>query len=155
MSALIYVPGPTVVLVNGSTLGYSDNDTLPSISFTDFQHEVKTVQSGQVPEEIVLQGTMANISVSLVKWDAAVYSALLADQRGTYNVSPVGRRLVSSGGTFPLVIDSLSTTQQYSFTAAYLKQDGVTDAQWGNRERVLTLNFAAIPVDAGFFTSSS
>ena len=155
MAALIYVPGPTVIKVNGNILGYSDNDTLPSISFTDFQHEIKTVQSGQVPEEIVLQGTMANISVSLVKWDASVYEAMLADQRGSYNASPVGRRLVSAGGTFPLIIDSLSTTQGYTFTAAYLKQDGATDSQWGNRERVLTLNFAAIPTDAGFYTYTS
>lgn len=86
MATAIYVPGPTQVLINSSVLGYSDNDNLPAIQFTDFQHEVKTVLSGQAPEEVVLQGTVARISIALVKWDP--------DVRAHYRRSPLesGRR---------------------------------------------------------------
>jgi hypothetical protein len=35
------------------------------------------------------------------------------------------------------------------FERAYLVSDGVNDSQWGNRERVLTLNFHAIPNSDG------
>jgi hypothetical protein len=152
MSALIYVPGPTQVIVNGTTLGFSDNDNLPAIQFTDYQHEVKTVMSGAAPEEIVLQGTVARISVALVKWNASIYQAMLADQRGAYNASPVGRRIISDGAYFPLQIDSVSGTQNYTFNYAFLQPEGTGDSQWGNRERVLTLNFMAIPGADGFYT---
>lgn len=152
MAALIYVPGPTQVIVNGSTIGYSDNDNLPAIQFTDFQHEVKTVLSGQAPEEVVLQGTVARISLALVKWDASVYSTLLATQRGSYNTSPVGRRIISDNASVELQIDSVSGTQNYTFEHAFLQPEGTGDSQWGNRERVLTLNFMAITGPNGFYT---
>lgn len=152
MAALIYVPGPTQVIVNGSTIGYSDNDNLPAIQFTDFQHEVKTVLSGQAPEEVVLQGTVARISLALVKWDASVYNTLLATQRGAYNSSPVGRRIISDNASVELQIDSVSGTQNYTFEHAFLQPEGTGDSQWGNRERVLTLNFMAITGPNGFYT---
>lgn len=149
MATTIQVPGPTKVEVNLSSswllLGYSDNDNLPSIQFTDHLHEIKTVLSGAVPEEIVTQGTEARISVTLVKWDESYLSQLLADQRGTATVSPVGRRLISAGGYFGLRIASVGGTSKYEFDYSYLPQDSVGDSQWGNRERVLTLNFKAIP----------
>lgn len=152
MAALIYVPGPTQVIINGSTIGYSDNDNLPAIQFTDFQHEVKTVLSGQAPEEVVLQGTVARISLALVKWDASVYNTLLATQRGSYNASPVGRRIISDNASVELQIDSVSGTQNYTFEHAFLQPEGTGDSQWGNRERVLTLNFMAINGPNGFYT---
>lgn len=152
MAALIYVPGPTQVIVNGSTIGYSDNDNLPAIQFTDFQHEVKTVLSGQAPEEVVLQGTVARISLALVKWNASVYNTLLATQRGAYNSSPVGRRIISDNASVELQIDSVSGTQNYTFEHAFLQPEGTGDSQWGNRERVLTLNFMAITGPNGFYT---
>lgn len=152
MAALIYVPGPTQVIINGSTIGYSDNDNLPAIQFTDFQHEVKTVLSGQAPEEVVLQGTVARISLALVKWDASVYNTLLATQRGSYNASPVGRRIISDNASVELQIDSISGTQNYTFEHAFLQPEGTGDSQWGNRERVLTLNFMAINGPNGFYT---
>jgi hypothetical protein len=146
----IQVPGPTIVEVNltGSTwvaLGYSDNDNLPSIQFTDHMHEVKTVLSGAVPEELVMQGMEARISVALVRWDQANLALVLADQRGTANVSPVGRRIIGNTAFFGMRVKSAAGTQGYSFTHAFLPNDGIGDSQWGNRERVLTLNFRAIP----------
>lgn len=152
MATAIYVPGPTQVLINSSVLGYSDNDNLPAIQFTDFQHEVKTVLSGQAPEEVVLQGTVARISLALVKWDASVYNTLLATQRGAYNSSPVGRRIISDNASVELQIDSVSGTQNYTFEHAFLQPEGTGDSQWGNRERVLTLNFMAITGPNGFYT---
>lgn len=149
MPATIQVPGPTTVSISISgtyaVLGYSDNDTLPSIQFTDHTHDVKTVLSGNVPEEIVTQGTEARISVSLVKWDESVLANLLADQRATANVSPVGRRIVASTAFFGVKIASVGQTQNYAFTHCHLTGDSVGDSQWGNRERVLTLNFRAFP----------
>ena len=152
MATAIYVPGPTQVLINGSTLGYSDNDNLPAIQFTDFQHEVKTVLSGQAPEEVVLQGTVARISIALVKWDPTVYNTLLSTQRGAYNASPVGRRIITDSASVELQIDSISGTQNYTFNYAFLQPEGTGDSQWGNRERVLTVNFMAIPGSTGFYT---
>lgn len=154
MAATIQVAGPTVIkwgaAAASNILGYSDNDTLPAISFSDFQHEVKTVSSGAVPEEIILQGTMARISVALVKWDESELTALLLRQRGTAaNETAVGRRIVADSGSFFLSVESVGNTQKYLFERAYLVSDGVNDSQWGNRERVLTLNFHAIPKSDG------
>lgn len=150
MATAIYVPGPTTIHVNtgaGLTeLGLSDNDNLPSIQFTDHQHDVKTVTSGAVPEEIVLQNTEAAVTVALVKWDSAVLTAILADQRGNPFQTTVGRRLVANGGFIGLQIRSVASGQPgYTFTHAFLRSDSVGDSQWGNRERVLTLNFRCIP----------
>ncbi len=150
MATAIFVPGPTVIYVNTGSglteLGLSDNDNLPSIQFTDHQHDVKTVTSGAVPEEIVLQNTEAAVTVALVKWDATILSNLLADQRGAAFNTTVGRRLVSGGGFFGLQIRSVAAGQPgYTFSHAFLRSDSVGDSQWGNRERVLTLNFRCIP----------
>ena len=150
MATAIYVPGPTTIHVNtgaGLTeLGLSDNDNLPSIQFTDHQHDVKTVTSGAVPEEIVLQNTEAAVTVALVKWDSAVLTAILADQRGNPFQTTVGRRLVANGGFIGLQIRSVAAgSPGYTFTHAFLRSDSVGDSQWGNRERVLTLNFRCIP----------
>jgi len=147
MATTIQVPGPTVVYIGGSVLGYSDNDTLPSITFTDHMREIKTVQSGEAPEEVVLTNTTARISVSLVKWDEAILTTLLETQRGGGEVgnTVVGYRLIGEAAYSALSISSVSNAQDYTFEVAYLMNDGVQDSQWGNRERVLTLNFTAIP----------
>lgn len=152
MATTIQVAGPTKIVVSvpaaDSILGYSDNDNLPSITFTDNQHEVKTVLSGNVPEEIVMTGTSARISVALVKWDENVLGELLAQQRGAYNYGTVGRRLTGGAtpATFSLKVESVgNVTNLYEFGAVFLMSDGIVDSQWGNRERVLTLNFMAIP----------
>lgn len=149
MPATIQVPGPSVVKIGANILGYSDNDTLPTISFTDHQHDVKTVLSGDVPEEIVLRGTEARISVALVKWDETYLASMLATQRGAAGSSPVGRRIIGSSASFALSIESVGGTQKFAFSTAFLMPDGQNDSQWGNRERVLTLNFRAIPATAG------
>jgi hypothetical protein len=151
----IFVPGPTVInvatgtstsLPNYVALGYSDNDNLPSIQFTDHLHEVKTVTSGAVPEELVAQNIEAAVTVSLVKWDNDVLNTLLADQRNAAYNNQVGRRLISSNGACGLQIRSVANTLPgYTFTHAFLRTDSVGDSQWGNRERVLTLNFRCIP----------
>ena len=150
MATAIYVPGPTTIYVNtgaGLTeLGLSDNDNLPSIQFTDHQHDVKTVTSGAVPEEIVLQNTEAAVTVALVKWDSAILTAILSDQRGNPFQTTVGRRLVANGGFIGLQIRSVAAgSPGYTFTHAFLRSDSMGDSQWGNRERVLTLNFRCIP----------
>lgn len=150
MATAIYVPGPTTIYVNTGSglteLGLSDNDNLPSIQFTDHQHDVKTVTSGAVPEEIVLQNTEAAVTVALVKWDSAILTAILADQRGNPFQTTVGRRLVANGGFIGLQIRSVAAGNPgYTFTHAFLRSDSVGDSQWGNRERVLTLNFRCIP----------
>jgi hypothetical protein len=149
MPTNLFIPGPTEISVNtaGSfvTLGYSDNDNLPAVQFTDNHHEVKTVIGGAVPVELVLTGTSARISVALVKWDSAVLSGLLAKQRGTYNSAAVGTTMVAGVKTFGVRIESIATGQAFEFTRCYLQPDGYGDSQWGNRERVLTLAFSAIP----------
>lgn len=149
MATAIFVAGPTKVEVDTSgsleILGYSDNDNLPSIQFTDFQHEVKTVLSGQAPEEVVLQGMVARIGLALVKWDADILVDVLTKQRAVATTSPVGRRIVADSGYFGLKITSISNNSAYEFTHAFLQQDGIGDSQWGNRERVITLALMAIP----------
>ena len=151
MAMAIYVPGPTIINVATTAgsyvaLGYSDNDNLPSIQFTEHLHEVKTVTSGASPEEMVAQNIEASVTVSLVKWDDTILNNLLVDQRGAAYTNTVGRRLVSGSGFFGLQIRSVAASQPgYTFTHAFLRSDSVSDSQWGNRERVLALNFHCIP----------
>lgn len=152
MPIALYVPGPTIISVDTASsgtyteLGRSDNDNLPSIAFTDHRHEVKTVSSGAVAEEIVMQNTEAIVTVALVKWDADLLVTLLADMRGSATTPVVGRQLVASNGFFGLRIRSVAAGNPgYTFTHAFLRSDSVSDSQWGNRERVLALNFHCIP----------
>lgn len=148
--ATIYVPGPTVVKIGSNVLGYSDNDNLPAIQFTDHQREIKTVLSGDVPEEVVLQGTSARISVALVKWDQTVYNNMLATLRGGSSTTPtVGARVVYNEASVVLNIASVGQSMAYQFPVAYFQPDSAGDTQWGNRERVLTLAFSAIPDSGG------
>lgn len=148
MATTLFIPGPTVVSIGADILGYSDNDTLPAISFTDYHHEVKTVLSGNAPEEVVMQGTVAKIAVALVKWDQAVLTSLLTTARGGSGTTPVvGRRVIADTGYFLLTIESVAGNGSYEFSHAYLQPESVGDSQWGNRERVLTLNFSAIAAD--------
>lgn len=151
MAATIKVAGPTVIrckggaLGNYTILGYSDNDNLPSFQFNDTQHEIKTVLSGAVPEEIVLTGTSARISVALVKWDETTLDAITALQRGATNSTTIGKRLVATSSTFEVQIEATMTGEIYTFGRCYLPSDSIGDSQWGNRERVLTIAFMAIP----------
>lgn len=153
MAQTIQVAGPTMVVLDGSDFGLSDNDNLPQISFNDMMHEVKTVSSGAAPEEIVLQNTVATITVTVVKWDETVLNTILIKQRGTAGVqgeTVVGRRLVGAtpatpAGMFSVEIQSIGGTQKYEFTHCFIRPDGISDSQWGNRERTLSLTFTAIP----------
>jgi hypothetical protein len=162
MATTLQIPGPSVIYtsVNNGTawdlLGYSDNDNLPSVAFTDNMHEVRTVLSGAEPEQVVLTGTSARISLALVKWDQDFLEELLTHQRrgvaqgNTQGRTTVGRLLVATSGYgfVQVRIQSVSGAGRYTFNCAYLVSDGVADSQWGNRERVLALNFKAIQRDS-------
>jgi hypothetical protein len=156
MATTIQVPGPTTVQFlrdntgagSWTTLGYSDNDNLPSIQFTDHQHEIKTSLSGAVPEEIVRQGTDARIACALVKWDELQFERLITFARGDNGVlfTTPGTRVVGvvdSGFLFSLRLLG-SDGSSWVFRNVYLQQESVSDSQWGNRERVLTLGFRTI-----------
>lgn len=152
MAQTIQVAGPTMVVLDGSDFGLSDNDNLPTISFNDAMHEVKTVSSGAAPEEIVLQNTTATITVTVVKWDEALLNTILEKQRGAavQGETVVGRRLVGGTpstpvGMFSVEIASIGQTQKYEFTHCFIRPDGISDSQWGNRERTLSLTLTAIP----------
>jgi hypothetical protein len=152
MASLFYIAGPTYIQVNAALLGRTDNDNLPSVQFQDPHKEIKTILSGDMPAEVILMGTTAKVAVALVQWDEATLDSLITTQRGNATVgkyATVGRRLVTQTGTFSLSIISVDTGMAFTFPRAYLAVDGVQDSQWGNRERVLTLNFHAIPDEDG------
>ena len=88
----------------------------------------------------------ARISLALVKWDEAILDGLLAQVRGVgQGNSSVGGRIVADSRYFGLVIAATIGGKGYEFSHCYMQPDGVGDSQWGNRERVLTLNIIAIP----------
>ena len=150
MATSIFVSGPCMVQINlGSSwvdLGMTDNDSLPQMTFTDNVHEVKTVASGAVPEELILQNTQAVVSCTLVKWDASQYSALIANQRGSAYSTTVGRLLVNGSGTFGVKITpSANGKDAYAFGRCFIIGDAVSQSQFGNVEQRLGLTFRAIP----------
>jgi len=152
MAMTIQVPGPTVVQyilantgTNWTNLGYSDNDNLPTIQFTDHQHEIKTALSGAVPEEIVMNGAEARIGVSLVKWDQTNFTSLLEFVRGGQDYSIPGTRVV--GQANPRLISlrlNAADGSNWVFRNVYPQTEFMGDSQWGNRERVLTLAFRTL-----------
>lgn len=158
MATTLQIPGPTIVRVkladNAATwsdLGYSDNDNLPSVSFTDHTHEVRTVLSGAEPEQVIVTGISARISLALVKWDETILEDIVEKQRGGTNggKAVMGQKLIATGNerhyiTLQIASTMTGATTKYEFPTCYLVSDGVADSQWGNRERVLTLNFKAI-----------
>ena len=150
MATAIFVAGPTSIYVNVGAgyveLGQTDNDSLPQISYSDNIHEIKTVASGATPEELVVQNTSATITVTLVKWDAAVLTSLLVRQRGAAYNSTVGRLLVGDSGTFGVQVDPLTAGKTgYTFGRCYFMGDAIAHSQFGNVEQRMGLTFRAIP----------
>ena len=150
MATAIFVAGPTSIYVNVGSgyveLGQTDNDSLPQISYSDNIHEIKTVASGATPEELVVQNTSATITVTLVKWDAAILTSLLVRQRGAAYNSTVGRLLVGDSGTFGVQVDPLTAGKTgYTFGRCYFMGDAIAHSQFGNVEQRMGLTFRAIP----------
>ena len=150
MATAIFVAGPTSIYVNVGSgyveLGQTDNDSLPQISYSDNIHEIKTVASGATPEELVVQNTSATITVTLVKWDAAILTSLLVRQRGAAYNSTVGRLLVGDSGTFGVQVDPLTAGKTgYTFGRCYFSGDAIAHSQFGNVEQRMGLTFRAIP----------
>jgi hypothetical protein len=150
MATSIFVAGPTSIYVNVGAgyveLGQTDNDSLPQISYSDNIHEIKTVASGATPEELVVQNTSATITVTLVKWDAAILTSLLVRQRGAAYNSTVGRLLVGDSGTFGVQVDPLTAGKTgYTFGRCYVSGDAIAHSQFGNVEQRMGLTFRAIP----------
>jgi hypothetical protein len=150
MATQIFVAGPTSIFVNVGAgyveLGQTDNDSLPQISYSDNIHEIKTVASGATPEELVVQNTSATITVTLVKWDAAILTSLLVRQRGAAYNSTVGRLLVGDSGTFGVQVDPLTAGKTgYTFGRCYFSGDAIAHSQFGNVEQRMGLTFRAIP----------
>lgn len=158
MPTTIQIPGPTIVRVKltdaqqtWTDFGYSDNDTLPSVSFTDHTHEVRTVLSGAEPEQIVNTGISAAISLALVRWDEDILNDILEKQRGYTDGKRVtmGMKLIAAGNDRHYISVQIASTftgatTKYEFPTCFLVSNGVADSQWGNRERVLALNLKAI-----------
>lgn len=153
MPNAIFVSGPTKIQVNIGAglvdLGFSDNDNLPQITYTDHIHEIKTVASGAVPEEMVVQNISATITVTLVKWDAANVAAMLGDLRSSsanpYNAT-VGRLLVNDNGAVQVKITpTTSGKTAYLFGRCFLMSDAVVHSNFGNVEQRLALTFRAVP----------
>lgn len=158
MPTTIQVAGPTKIQVDIGAgfvdLGYSDNDSLASLTFTDHLYEVKTNERGDVPAEVVVTGLSCVLTVTLVKWDSVVWANLIDFQRSAGASSPyvatVGRTLVNdfAGGTdFTFsckVLPSNTGATAYTLNACYLFGD-TADGNFGNAERRLTITFRAIP----------
>jgi hypothetical protein len=150
MATEIFVAGPTKIQVNLGAgyvdLGLTDNDSLPQITYTDNVHEIKTVASGAVPEEMVLQNTTAVISCTLVKWDAANLTALAVRERGAEYTTTVGRLLINGNGTFGVKILPLTAGKtSYTFATCMIMGDAINHSNFGNVEQRLGLTFKAIP----------
>lgn len=150
MATAIFVAGPTKIQVNYGSgyvdLGYTDNDNLPQITYTDNVHEVKTVASGAVPEELILQNTSAVVSCTLVKWDAAVLTALAVRERGAEYTTTVGRLLINGSGTFGVkILPTTAGKTSYTFGTCLLMGDAINHSNFGNVEQRLGLTFKAIP----------
>ena len=156
MAELIYVSGPTAVYANNVLLGWTDNDSLATITYTDHQHEVKTVQFGEVPAEVVVTGLSAVLTVTLVKWDQAHLDTILIRTRGTAALpytAKVGTTLVNdftAGVTALYPVKLLPTTSNktfYQLNSCYLKGES-SDGGFGNVERRMTLTFMGISTSA-------
>jgi hypothetical protein len=159
MATAIFVAGPTSIYVNVGSgyveLGQTDNDSLPQVSYSDNIHEIKTVSSGATPEEMVVQNTSATITVTLVKWDAAVLTSVQTRQRGAAFTSTVGRLLVGDSGTFGVQIDPIAVGKTgYTFARCFLMGDAITHSQFGNVEQRMGLTFRAIPDGSNILAAS-
>ena len=159
MATAIFVAGPTSIYVNVGSgyveLGQTDNDSLPQVSYSDNVHEIKTVSSGATPEEMVVQNTSATITVTLVKWDAAVLTSVQTRQRGAAFTSTVGRLLVGDSGTFGVQIDPIAVGKTgYTFGRCFLMGDAITHSQFGNVEQRMGLTFRAIPDGSNILAAS-
>jgi hypothetical protein len=163
MPTAFFVSGPTKIQVNTGSgyvdLGVSDNDNLPQVTYTDNIHEIKTVSSGAVGEEFVVQNIAATITVTLVKWDQSVLNTLLTDVRGG-PASPysaiVGRLLVNDGAVFGVkILPTTNGKTAYTFGRCYIMADAVVHSNFGNVEQRMALTFRAVPDGSNVLASTA
>jgi hypothetical protein len=155
MAQTIQVAGPTKIqykIGTGGTyadLGYTDNDSLPTITYSDTVHEVKTVEYGDQPAEVVVTGMTAVVSFTLVKWDAAHWDDIVEQLRGASYEATVGRLLINANEANTAhtigikILPSRTGSQSYELPFCYLQGD-TSDSQFGNVERRLTATFKAV-----------
>jgi hypothetical protein len=104
---------------------------------------------------MVVQNTSATITVTLVKWDAAVLTSLQTRQRGAAYNSTVGRLLVGDSGTFGVQIDPATAGKTgYTFGRCYFMGDAIAHSQFGNVEQRMGLTFRAIPDGSNLLAAS-
>lgn len=79
-------PSKVVVFLGGAEgayadLGYTDNDDLIRFTATDHRKLLTRTDSGDMISQVVYSGTTATIDMTLVSWDEAVLTRMLAKLR--------------------------------------------------------------------------
>lgn len=155
MATTIHVPGPCLIQWSPtlagalSTLGYSDAQTLPSITFTDHAEGVTTTMNGAATAAYVNTGLSASVSVTLIKWDDAEMESLLTHHRGvaaSQYAASVGRFTQdhASGLIVLGVIPVITGRTGFKFYRAHLVESQ-THNGWGNDTRTVSLTWHIVP----------
>ena len=160
MAEIIHVPGPTQIFIDGSGLGFTDNDVLPEFTIEQFNAPVTTSVGGDAPEEYVNLGSMATINFTLVKWEPGLMvvlehgapDATVAGAIGTIGQTWFGKGQAVPGSDQSFVVDVkplLAGKIQYSFPRCVLNgPDAFRYIDWGNQGRKVAISFVAVPDDS-------
>jgi hypothetical protein len=146
MATSLHIDGPCEVVYDGTVLGITDNDDLPSFQLTQMQKEIKSVSGGDVPTAHFATGSSMSISLTLVKWDDVVLHDLLlqigAMANGPLGYSPiVGIEIVGKH----LTLKKIGGTRIITFPNTMLRPDAISQSRFGNVERRMTIHAIAYP----------
>jgi hypothetical protein len=152
----IVVAGPTEakVSIGGASyvsFGMSDNENLPQWTRREMFRQVKTSASGEAAEQVIRQGMMGAVSLTLVQCDLATLELIQAAQSGgAQNISVVGGVLaataVADSATWGLQIVPLEAGKPgIQFARCWADGDGWVQSKWGNWERTYSANIIVMP----------
>ena len=149
-----HINGPTVIEFKNAgdggsytSLGYTDNDDLIRISSVDHKRTYTRNNSGDMIAEAVLNGTTATLDFTLVSWDEAALSTLLARCRSGAGTSlansgliaTIGRSALSNGVEIKITPTN-SGADVYVFPRLML-QSGPEIIDLGNAVKRVSLSF--------------
>jgi hypothetical protein len=146
MATSLHIDGPCEVVYDGTVLGITDNDDLPSFQLTQMQKEIKSVSGGDVPTAHFATSSSISISLTLVKWDDAVLNTLLT-QIGSFGGGPIGYGPIIGIEIIgkELSLRRIGGSAIITFPNTMLRPDAISQSRFGNVERRLTIHAIAYP----------
>ena len=163
------VSGPCIVSLQlGETgswldLGYTTNDDMLQVSFSDFAEEVTSTASGDEVVEVIDRGRMATITGALNHYDVPIWEDffeayyLSSNAIGARGDIGVSRFTAATKRSFKVrLTPTLAGKTQWEFLRCYVPPgDSLNVGPLGATQTIARFVFRAVPVNGVLYTKST